>query len=162
VLNRVRIKIRGKDGNPEVFEMDLNKFLYYSQNGAITSVRVVDRDGILEEVFTLPDWSSEIRVASPPSEIQVVWPSVIQLASRERHGVLELIALVLPSRLYVEDLGDALETLAQLERLGAPLWKRRVKAGSTCILLLLNALREVVSALRGNAGSAAQRKGERR
>jgi hypothetical protein len=89
------------------------------------------------------------------------WWEGNEVVSVEKHGSLETMALILPGRLYKEDLGDALESLARLERLGAPRWKRRLKAGSTFVWLFLNGVREVVSALRGNTGSAAQRKDQR-
>jgi len=63
------------------------------------------------------------------------------------------IALILPRRLYLEDLGDALETIALLEQAAAPRWQIWLKIGSTYIWLSLNALREVVSVIKGLARS---------
>jgi hypothetical protein len=77
-----------------------------------------------------------------------------QLLTPENHpAVFRAIALFLPRRLYIEDLGDALEVLAMLERTGRPRWQRWVKIGSMCFFLLLNTVREVISAAKGNSGS---------
>jgi hypothetical protein len=65
------------------------------------------------------------------------------------HTAFRIIALILPRRLYLEDLGDALEEIALLEQAKAPRWQIRLKSVSTHFWLLLNALREVVSVIKG-------------
>jgi DNA repair ATPase RecN len=63
------------------------------------------------------------------------------------------IALILPRRLYIEDLGDAIEEIALLEQARAPRWQIWLKIGSTYSWLFLNALREIVSVIKGLARS---------
>jgi len=63
------------------------------------------------------------------------------------------IALILPRRVYIEDLGEALEEIALLEQAKAPRWQIRLKLICTHFWLLLNALREVVSVIKGLARS---------
>lgn len=126
---------------------------------------MVQRRGLLlKGVFLNEDGSVEERRWIAPnvswSEFSVTsdWkPS----SSRTYPAAFRAIALLLPRRLYIEDLGDALEVLDALDRSRSPRWQRWLKIGSTCIFLLLNTVREGVSAVKGNAGSAAQRKDEK-
>jgi len=75
--------------------------------------------------------------------------------------LFRIIAIFLPRRLWVEDLGDALEELEILDIISAPRWQRWAKIGSTCLWLVPNVIREWTSALKGSAGSGSQRKGGR-
>lgn len=65
--------------------------------------------------------------------------------------LFRLFALVLPRRLWEEELGDALEVLHALRKSGAPGWQIRLKILSTVAWGLVNALREVMSAVTGQA-----------
>jgi len=64
-----------------------------------------------------------------------------------------LIALILPRRISIEDLGDALEEITLLEQAKAPRWQIRLKLIRTHFWLLLNALREVAFVIKGFARS---------
>jgi hypothetical protein len=64
-------------------------------------------------------------------------------------AVFRSIAPILPRRLLIEDLGDALEEIAELEQTGAPRWQIRLKVVRVHSWLLLNALREVASVIKG-------------
>lgn len=61
------------------------------------------------------------------------------------------LALLLPQRLWEEDLGDALEVLGALKRSGAPRWQFRLKVWTTYFWCLANAVRELVSSATGQA-----------
>ena len=65
--------------------------------------------------------------------------------------LFRMMALVLPRRLWEEELGDALEVLHALRKSGAPPWQIQVKIFSTFAWSLVNALREVMSAVTGQA-----------
>jgi hypothetical protein len=65
--------------------------------------------------------------------------------------LFRVIALILPRRLWEEELGDALEVLYALRESGAPRWQIRLKIFSTFAWGLVNALREVMSAVTGQA-----------
>ncbi len=90
------------------------------------------------------------------------WPH--ELATREEGSARQsaprlpsafvVIALVLPRRLYKEDLGDAMETLAALENAGAPRWQWWLKICSTYLWLLVNVVRELTSVLHGKGTSS--------
>lgn len=90
-----------------------------------------------------------------PSELAEVAHAIPEEASPEQ-GVLEpylfrMMALVLPRRLWEEELGDALEVLHALRKSDAPSWQIRLKIFSTFAWGLVNALREIMSAATGQA-----------
>jgi hypothetical protein len=66
-----------------------------------------------------------------------------------RPAAFRIIALLVPRRVCEEELGDALEVLDHLYRVGAPRWHTRVKVCSTVFWVLINGLREIVSAALG-------------
>ena len=94
-----------------------------------------------------------VAVASPQRRVRSVPPL---RPAREIPGVFRLIGLLLPPRLWKEDLGDALEILATLERSGSPLWQWRLKIVSTCFWLLINTIREVTSVVHGSSTSTSK------
>jgi hypothetical protein len=64
-------------------------------------------------------------------------------------SAFQFLGLILPRRLWEEDLGDALEHLSMLRRFGAPSWQLRLKVTSTVFWLSLNAVRELMATIQG-------------
>jgi len=58
---------------------------------------------------------------------------------------LQLICLLVPKRLSEEEIGDALELIGEIDSR----WKRGIKIASTIFWIIMNAVREVNSALIG-------------
>jgi len=61
----------------------------------------------------------------------------------------QFLELLLPQRIRDEEIGDALEEIAALVERSAGRWQIRLKIASTTFWLLINAVREVSSAVRG-------------
>lgn len=58
---------------------------------------------------------------------------------------LSWLRLVLPKRMYEEEVGDAYEVLADLSAADSPRWQRWLKVGTTISWALINAARYIVS-----------------
>ena len=97
---------------------------------------------------------AEAREASPQVRAKVAH-SLLSADHPERPtaepNLFRLMALILPRRLWEEELGDALEVLYALRSSGAPRWQISLKISSTFAWSLVNALREVMSAVTGQA-----------
>jgi hypothetical protein len=78
-------------------------------------------------------------------------PADIAYSVEQEPRAFELLALIVPLRVYEEEVTDALEVLHTLKASGAPLWKYRLKISTTFCWALVNAIREVVSAVTGQA-----------
>jgi len=77
-------------------------------------------------------------------------PAIPEQRSAEPY-LFRMLALALPRRLWEEELGDALEVLHALRKSQALRWQIQVKIFSTFAWSLVNALREVMSAVTGQA-----------
>ena len=64
---------------------------------------------------------------------------------RAAQTVFGHLELIIPKRLYQEDLGDALEMIRQLVDQGRPCWQVYTKIVTSVLWVLLNAFREVAS-----------------
>ncbi len=62
---------------------------------------------------------------------------------------LDLLACLMPERIATEDIGDAVEDLYRRIGSGQPAWRIRLKLMTTAFWIGINAIREVVSALKG-------------
>jgi hypothetical protein len=103
------------------------------------------------------DWKAQVWTRVKP--FLVVDVKFDEQELPEPPKVFQWVSLALPARLYKEDLGDALELLARLERQGAPRWQRQLKIACTCFWLLVNTARELTSVLHG---AGAKQKGSDR
>lgn len=73
-----------------------------------------------------------------------------EVASQASHDkAFSWLAILAPNRVYKEEVGDALEVIAVMERAGCPAWKIRLKVWSTIIWVVINGVRELVAALTG-------------
>jgi hypothetical protein len=64
-------------------------------------------------------------------------------------AVFDFVALIVPRRLRAEDVGDALEEIERLRLLGAPRWHIALKTTSSVFWILVSAVREIGTALKG-------------
>lgn len=86
------------------------------------------------------------------------------VAAKQRHGhafsqskpqrvnaarAFAWFAILAPRRVWQEETGDALETIAAMEAAGCSAFKIRLKVWSTILWVMLNGLRETVAALTG-------------
>jgi hypothetical protein len=76
-----------------------------------------------------------------------------QLVREQLIGPLRVMALLVPKRLWDEEIGDAFEVLERLERAGAPRWQMRLKIWSAVFWVLVNSGRDLVSAALGKSKS---------
>jgi hypothetical protein len=60
-------------------------------------------------------------------------------------AVLNLLSLLLPSRIMKEDAGDAREVIDKLVERGAPAWMIYTKLASSVLWILFTALREILT-----------------
>jgi hypothetical protein len=104
--------------------------LIIDKNGRILARRYIDQDMTEEYLIALVEALGK----------QPVEPLLFRIT-----------ALLLPRRLWEEELGDALEVLHALRAAGAPRWQLNLKIFSTLTWSLVNALREVMSAVTGQA-----------
>ncbi len=81
------------------------------------------------------------------------WRRRDERAARAAFGVLSWCEALLPRRLRDEDLGDAFEDVARFQREGRPGGQILAKAITTALVLLVNGIREVASALIGKRSS---------
>lgn len=114
-------------------------------SGEHSELIVVDPDELA--MPNLPRLSKEIT----PVQVESAAPPKASVAAS---GPFILIACLLPGRLYKEDVGDAMEVLAELERRGAPPWVRWLKILSAHFWLLENVFKEIVAVIQGKNSSS--------
>jgi hypothetical protein len=100
-------------------------------------------------------WSRQsAKAVDPPRPVKVeslepVPRTQAEMRASTAQKALSWLAVVAPRRLYNEEVGDALEVVAAMEKAGCPRYKIRLKVGFTIFWVLLNALRELIAGLKG-------------
>ena len=64
-------------------------------------------------------------------------------------AAFRIVALLVPRRVCAEELGDALEMIDHLYRVGAPRWHVRLRVGSAVFWVMINTIRHLVAAVLG-------------
>jgi len=113
-------------------------------DSTLDGILVEDADGLPFRLELTREHSMRMAELFSPDKEQLLW------GSREPY-LFKMMTLILPRRLWEEELGDALEVLHALRKSGAPGWQMHLKIFSTFAWGVVNALREVISAATGQA-----------
>jgi hypothetical protein len=104
-----------------------------------------------EERWTMESFSRGLRQEGFPGSIRRFWHESSTLDIRRSINILDSLSLFVPRRLAEEEIGDALERVQYLARLGRPRWQIWLKVATSVFWVCLNSLREIISAVRGRA-----------
>ena len=74
-----------------------------------------------------------------------------ELPLRRAERIFDLVAIAVPRRVRDEEIGDALEDIRRRALTGRPVWQIYAKTASTIIWILINSIRELMSAALGKA-----------
>lgn len=141
-----------RPGNREFLRRQLEQVFDAEVLAASAPPSIPDGDSPHGDIVYPADAGEDVEATPPPSPPPPS-PDLSVALGRSKVG-LELMELVLPKRLAMEDLGDAMEQIARLVQRREPTWKVYLKTASTMFWLAVKALREIISALPGKkAGS---------
>lgn len=144
------VEVRPK--NRELIRRQLEQVFDAEVLAASAPPSTPDGDSLHGDIVSPADAGEDVEATPPPSPPPPS-PDLSVALGRSKVG-LELMELVLPKRLAMEDLGDAMEQIARLVQRREPIWKIYLKTASTMFWLAVKALREIISALPGKkAGS---------
>lgn len=106
-----------------------------------------------EERWTMESFSRAVQEGFIRKSTHRLWHESSILDIRRSINVLDSLSLLVPRRLAEEEIGDALERVRNLVRLGRPRWHVWLKVATTVFWVCLNSLREITSAVRGRASA---------
>ena len=92
-------------------------------------------------IAELDAWAADVRAGAQEVEAR--------LKELKAERTFAWLAILAPRRVWQEETGDALETIAAMEAAGSSAFKIRLKVWSTILWVLLNGVREFIAGLTG-------------
>ncbi|HVF58250.1 MAG TPA: hypothetical protein VNJ70_00315 [Thermoanaerobaculia bacterium] len=106
-----------------------------------------------EERWTMESFSRALQEGRIRKSTGRFWHKSSTLDIRRSINIVDALSLFVPPRLAEEEIGDAIERVRDLVRLGRPRWHVWLKVATTVFWVCLNSLREITSAVRGRASA---------
>lgn len=137
-----------------------NKAAYFNARSYAETRSILRQVGYFASYYSLPlvgtDRFRPLRIAYARDPVELRnelrgLPSgrTTTVAARRSYRLLEVVSLILPQRISLENVGDALEQIRRLERLDRPPWQVYIRLLASTAWIAIDTLRYWRSAMSG-------------